>query len=115
MDSGAKATGKPPLILCESVSDALVLLQTFPMHHVAIKESIPVRHAFGTEAVAAGTDIGTVANLMGQSTPTMLLKHYQYVMDKQKRAAVELLPDLRYVPTSMCPQENPSQGVSVRG
>ena len=34
--SGAKATEKSPLILCESVSDALALLQTFPTHHVAI-------------------------------------------------------------------------------
>lgn len=68
-----------------------------------------LRHAFGTEAVAAGTDIGTVANLMGHSTPAMLLKHYQYVMDKQKRAAVELLPDLSHVPTFMCPEKKTSQ------
>ena len=53
-----------------------------------------LRHAFGTELVAAGVDIGTVAKLMGHSSPTMLLTHYQYVMDKQKREAVEHLPDL---------------------
>lgn len=28
----------------------------------------------------------------------MLLNHYQYVMDGQKRAAVEALPNLEYVP-----------------
>ena len=66
-----------------------------------------LRHAFGTELVAAGVDIGTVAKLMGHSSPTMLLNHYQFVMDKQKRAAVEALPDL---PTScaapMCRKKN---------
>ena len=47
-----------------------------------------LRHTFGTELVAAGVDIGTVSRLMGHSSPTMLLKHYQYVMDVQKRQAV---------------------------
>ena len=49
---------------------------------------------FGTELVAAGADIGTVAKLMGHSSPTMLLNHYQYVMDKQKVRAIESLPDV---------------------
>ena len=44
--------------------------------------------------VAAGVDVGTVAKLMGHSTPIMLLNHYQYVMDQQKRAAVEAMPDV---------------------
>lgn len=57
-----------------------------------------LRHAFATELIAAGADIGTVAKLMGHSTPTMVLSHYQYVMDKQKRAAVEKLPELPHVP-----------------
>lgn len=64
-----------------------------------------LRHAFATELIAAGTDIGTVAKLMGHSTPSMLLKHYQYVMDGQKRSAVESLPDLAYVPKPMCPKD----------
>ena len=53
-----------------------------------------LRHAFGTELVAAGADIGTVARLMGHSSPTMLLNHYQFVMDKQKIGAIESLPDV---------------------
>lgn len=51
-----------------------------------------LRHAFATELIAAGVDIGTTANLMGHSGASMLLKHYQYVMDSQKRKAVENLP-----------------------
>ena len=51
-----------------------------------------LRHAFGTELVAAGVDIATVAHLMGHSSPQMLLKHYLFVLDKQKISAVEQLP-----------------------
>lgn len=64
-----------------------------------------LRHAFATELIAGGVDIGTVANLMGHSSPTMILNHYQYVMDGQKRAAVEALPSIPYVPSSMCPKK----------
>lgn len=63
-----------------------------------------LRHAFATELIANGVDIGTVAKLMGHSSPVMLLTHYQYVMDIQKRAAVEALPELFHVPNSMCPK-----------
>ena len=63
-----------------------------------------LRHAFGTEMVAAGVDVGTVASLMGHSNPTMLLTHYQYVMDKQKRAAVEALPSISNVPKLHVPK-----------
>ena len=52
-----------------------------------------LRHAFATEAIAAGVDVGTVAQLMGHD-PKMLLEHYQHVADKQKRAAVEALPEI---------------------
>lgn len=61
-----------------------------------------LRHAFATEAIAAGADIGTVASLMGHANPNMILKHYQFVTDKQKLRAVEALPEPQYVPLSMC-------------
>lgn len=63
-----------------------------------------LRHAFATELIAGGVDIGTVAKLMGHSGSAMLLSHYQYVMDKQKRAAVEALPSLAHVPTIHVPK-----------
>lgn len=63
-----------------------------------------LRHAFATEMLAVGIDVGTVAKLMGHSSPAMILMHYQYVMDGQKKAAVEALPDLVHVPKAMCPK-----------
>ena len=59
-----------------------------------------LRHMFGTEMIASGVDIGTIAKLMGHSSPTMLLTHYQHVMDRQKREAVESLSNFTHVPNS---------------
>lgn len=58
-----------------------------------------LRHAFATDAIAGGADVGTVAHLMGHSDVTMVLKHYQHVLTKQKREAVEALPDITNVTT----------------
>ncbi len=35
----------------------------------------------------------------------MIYEHYQFVMDSQKQAAVESLPDITHVPKKMCPKE----------
>jgi integrase len=67
-----------------------------------------LRHAFATEAIAAGVDVGTVAQLMGHD-PKMLLEHYQHVADKQKRAAVEALPDIKIM-RSIQGENRSSQG-----
>ena len=78
------------------------------LKHAGINRRIrpyDLRHAFGTELVANGADIGTIAKLMGHSSPAMLLNHYQYVMDSQKINAVEKLPDLPHVPRS-CAAKN---------
>lgn len=53
-----------------------------------------LRHLFATEAIAAGADVGTVAKLMGHASPDMVLEHYQHVLTRQKKAAVEALPVL---------------------
>ena len=60
-----------------------------------------LRHAFATEAIAAGADIGTVAKLMGHASLTMVLKHYQHVLNSQKIAAIEALPEPKYVAENM--------------
>lgn len=69
-----------------------------------------LRHAFATEAIAAGVDAGTVANLMGHSSPTMIFNHYQFVLNEQKKTAVERLPKVEYVATPMWPKGKPLQG-----
>ncbi len=56
-----------------------------------------LRHAFATEMIAGGVDVGTVSQLMGHTTPTMVLKHYQHVLDAQKRRAVDVLPAIQNV------------------
>lgn len=73
-----------------------------------------LRHAFATELIAAGADIGTVAKLMGHANPMMVYKHYQYVMDKQKRAAVEGLPELLHVPSSCATEKSPLQHSDIQ-
>lgn len=62
-----------------------------------------LRHRYATDLLAAGVDVGTVARLLGHASPVMLLEHYQYVMDRQKRAAADALPPLPRV-TSLCNQ-----------
>lgn len=54
-----------------------------------------LRHAFASNLLRNGKDIGTVAQLMGHSSPTMLLKHYQHVCTPQKREAIESLGERR--------------------
>lgn len=53
-----------------------------------------LRHSFASGLIAAGVDVGTVAQLLNHSSPQMIFKHYQYVETKQKRQAVELLPPI---------------------
>lgn len=53
-----------------------------------------LRHGFATQIIAGGADVGTVAVLMGHTSPTMVLKHYQHVLDSQKQRAVSALPPL---------------------
>jgi integrase len=53
-----------------------------------------LRHAFATDALASGADVGTVAKLMGHTSPLMVLKTYQHVLTPQKQAVIEALPDI---------------------
>ncbi len=51
-----------------------------------------LRHKFATDLLAAGTDPGTVAKLMGHNSTDMIFAHYQHVMTPQKVQAIENLP-----------------------
>ena len=53
-----------------------------------------LRHAFATEAIANEADLKAVADLMGHATTSMIHRHYQHVVDKQKRKVVESVPDV---------------------
>ncbi|MDL2315454.1 site-specific integrase [Desulfovibrio sp. OttesenSCG-928-A18] len=53
-----------------------------------------LRHAFATEALAAGADIKAVADIMGHASTAMIHKHYQHVVDAQKKKVVESIPDV---------------------
>lgn len=53
-----------------------------------------LRHAFATEAIAAGADIKAVSDLMGHSSTAMIHKHYQHVVDEQKKKVVQSIPDV---------------------
>lgn len=66
-----------------------------------------LRHLFATEAIAAGADIGTVAKLLGHASPTMILMHYQHVLTRQKKAAVEALPSLVQYGQACMGKKNP--------
>ncbi|MBR4423895.1 MAG: hypothetical protein IKS68_06680, partial [Mailhella sp.] len=49
---------------------------------------------FATQALAAGSDLGTVSKLLGHNSSDMVLEHYQHVLTKQKKSTVEALPSL---------------------
>ncbi len=52
-----------------------------------------LRHAFATNALRKGIDIGTVAKLMGHTSTNMIVKYYQHVGDADKLKALEKLGD----------------------
>ena len=53
-----------------------------------------LRHAFATYALSAGADVGAVAKVMGHSSTAMIHKHYQHVLDSQRRQVMESLPNV---------------------
>lgn len=53
-----------------------------------------LRHAYGTETIAAGADPRTVADNMGHADTSMLHRHYQHPLNEQKRKVQESVPDI---------------------
>lgn len=54
-----------------------------------------LRHLFATRTLSAGAPIKAVAETMGHANPTMILRTYQHVLNKDRRAVIEstLLPE----------------------
>jgi len=74
---------------------------TLTLHKAGITRRIrpyDLRHAFATEAINAGADVGTIAKLMGHTSTAMIFKHYQHVLTEQKVRVVEALPNITCVP-----------------
>lgn len=67
-----------------------------------------LRHTFATQLLSAGADVGTVAELLGHSSPQMLFRHYQHVLTEQKRRAVESLPSFK-----MCQTDVPNKNTPI--
>lgn len=53
-----------------------------------------LRHAHATQAIAAGADVKAVSENMGHATTTMIFRHYQHVLTRQRDQAIELVPSL---------------------
>lgn len=53
-----------------------------------------LRHAHATEALANGADLKAVSENMGHADTSMIHKHYQHVLVKQRQAALDAVPDL---------------------
>lgn len=53
-----------------------------------------LRHAFPTMALEHGADIGSLAEIMGHTSKSMILEHYQHVTAHLKRDAVQRLPSI---------------------
>lgn len=53
-----------------------------------------LRHAFATYALSNGADVGALAKVMGHSSTAMIHKHYQHVLDSQRRQVTDSLPNV---------------------
>lgn len=53
-----------------------------------------LRHAFATQALAGGADIKAVGEIMGHSDASMILRHYQHVIGRQRKEAVNMIPEI---------------------
>lgn len=53
-----------------------------------------LRHAFATYALSNGADIGALAKIMGHSSTAMIHRHYQHVLDSQRRQVTDSLPKI---------------------
>ena len=50
-----------------------------------------LRHTAASLFIASGTDVGTVAGLLGHSQPSTTLNIYTHAFDKNKKAASQIM------------------------
>ena len=50
-----------------------------------------LRHTAASLFIASGTDVGTVAGLLGHSQPSTTLDIYTHAFDKSKKAASQIM------------------------
>ena len=50
-----------------------------------------LRHTAASLFIASGTDVGTVAGLLGHSQPSTTLDIYTHAFDKNKKAASQIM------------------------
>ncbi len=62
------------------------LLQKLNIRHRGFHS---LRHTFATRAIEAGTDIKTLSELLGHSSPSVTLARYAHSSEKQKNRAIE--------------------------
>lgn len=72
-----------------------------------------LRHSFATQALAAGADPLATARIMGHSTTAMIHRHYQHVLDHQRKAVVDALPALDAALESPTLGEHPGEHLGV--
>jgi integrase len=66
-----------------------------------------LRHAFATQALAEGADIKAVSEVMGHNSTAMILKHYQHVLNRQKKHALNVVPKFSIT------EESPSLNIVI--
>ena len=52
-----------------------------------------LRHAYATYALLAGARIKIIADIMDHADPSMILKTYQHTEERERREAIEAMPD----------------------
>ena len=63
-------------------------------------------HTAASLFIASGTDVGTVAGLLGHSQPSTTLDIYTHAFDKNKKAASQIMQsslEIKLSPKKLCP------------
>ena len=55
-----------------------------------------LRHLYATTLIRAGADLKAVSELLGHASPQTTLRVYHHVMDAERRAALDKLPETSY-------------------